>query len=251
MTRSSSRSVDAGSPRRGLRGAIAFLTPVGGAARPSPDAVLWFPFVGALLGLALGGLWWVAARAWPASVVAVMVVFADLALTGMLHFDGLLDSADGLLAHLDRSRRLEVMASPEVGAFAVAVGGGMLLARWAAVASLSPTPLLLAALWCASRTLMAVVIRLVPYAREGGGLATAFLGPAGLAAVIVGGAAALGLAAWWRPVAGPAAVVSGVVAGIGVVAVARKRLGGFTGDVLGAAGVIAETVGLIVASAKW
>jgi adenosylcobinamide-GDP ribazoletransferase len=98
---------------------------------------------------------------------------------------------------------------------------------------------------------MAVVIRVVPYAREGGGLATAFLGRAGLAAIMVGAAAALGLAAWWRPVAGPAAVVAGVVAGIGVVAVAKRRLGGFTGDVLGAAGVIAETVGLIVASAKW
>jgi adenosylcobinamide-GDP ribazoletransferase len=251
MSRPPSGAVDAGSPRRGFRGAIAFLTPVGGAARPSSAAVAWFPFVGAVVGLVLGGLWWVTARAWPASVVGALVVLADLGLTGMLHFDGLLDSADGLLAHLDRSRRLEVMASPEVGAFAVAVGGGVLLVRWATVASLAPAPLLLAALWCASRTLMAVVIRVVPYAREGGGLATAFLGPAGLAAVVVGGVAAFGLAAWWRPVAGPVAVVAGVIAGIGVVAVARKRLGGFTGDVLGAAGVIAETVGLIVASAKW
>jgi cobalamin synthase len=52
-------------------------------------------------------------------------------------------------------------------------------------------------------------------------------------------------------VAGPVAVVAGVAAGTGVVVLARHKLGGFTGDVLGAAGMVAETVGLMVAAAKW
>jgi len=251
VSRGDPSALESSLPGRGLRGAVAFLTPFGGAARPTPGALRWFPVVGALMGLAVGGLWWAAAKAWPAVVVAVLVVALDLGLTGMLHFDGLLDSADGLLSHLDRARRLEVMASPDVGAFAVAVGGAVLLARYASIASLRPAPLLVAGLWCASRTLMAVVMRLVPYARPSGGLATAFIGPAGTISLVLGGAGALALAAGWQLVAGPIAVVAGVGAGFGVVLLARRKLGGFTGDVLGAAGLVAETVGLLVASAKW
>ena len=77
-----------------------------------------------------------------------MVIAADLAVTGMLHFDGLVDSADGLLPPLDGpDRRLEVMADPATGAFGVGVGGGVLLLRWASLASLAPSPALLGALW--------------------------------------------------------------------------------------------------------
>jgi len=57
---------------------------------------------------------------WP--LAAALVLVADLALTGMLHVDGLADAADGLLPHhRDTARRLEVMAAPNVGAFGVAV----------------------------------------------------------------------------------------------------------------------------------
>jgi len=239
-------------PGPGWRAALAFLTPFGGAATPDPRAVAWFPAVGAAIGTTLGLLWWGAAKEWGPLVVAVLVVGADLGLTGMLHFDGLLDSADGLLAHLDRERRLEVMATPGVGAFAVAVGATVLLARWAAFASLRPAPLLLAGLWCASRTLMAAVMWALPYARQGPtGLVRAFLGRPPVLAVALGGAAAVVLAGLWRPLVGPAAVVAGVTAGSLVAWQAHRKLGGYTGDILGAAGVVAETVGLIVASARW
>jgi adenosylcobinamide-GDP ribazoletransferase len=230
---------------------VAFLTPLAGPAEPSSGAIAWFPAVGAGMGLLLGGWWWLVARAWPAPVAAVLVVVADLALTGMLHFDGLLDSADGLLAHLPRERRLAVMSGPEVGAFGVAVGGSVLLCRFASLAALRPAPLLLAALWAASRTLMAAVMGVVPYARPEGGLASRFLGRPGAAALVGGGVAAFAMAAWWRPVAGPAAVLAGAAAGAAVVLLAHRKLGGFTGDVLGAAGVVAETVGLLVAAGKW
>ena len=231
---------------------MSFLTPLGGAAAPHPRAVAWFPAVGAAIGLAVGARWWGAAKEWPASVAAVLAVIVDLALTGMLHFDGLLDTADGLLAHLDQPRRLEVMAEPGVGAFAVAAGGAVLLARGAALSSLRPSLLLLAGLWCASRTLMVGVMWAVPYARpRPDGLVGAFLGPPPRIAVAAGGVAAVVLAGLWRPVVGPLAVVAGATAGMLVAWQAKRKLGGYTGDVLGAAGVVAETVGLLVASARW
>src|SRR5207244_10789980 len=91
--------------RRLMRRALAFLTPIGGAVPPSPDAVRWFPIAGLLIGLAVGGVWWGAAKFWPPAVAAALAVVADLALTGMLHFDGLVDSADGLVPPLPRRRR--------------------------------------------------------------------------------------------------------------------------------------------------
>ena len=233
-----------------MRRALAFLTPLFGASEPRPRTLAWFPFVGAAIGLVLGAVWWGAERVWPAAVAAAIVVAADLALTGLLHVDGLADSADGLLPHLDRARRLEVMAAPDVGAFGVAAVGAVLLLRWAALATTAPSPLLLGGLWCASRTAMAVAARKVPYARPGG-LASAFLGGRTLSTALIGAVLATGLAFAGPGIAGIAAV-AGVVAGAaGVIAIARRRIGGFTGDVLGASGMVGETTGLLVAAARW
>jgi len=223
-----------------VRRALAFLTPFVRGGPPDAATFDWFPVAGAAIGLALGAVWWLADRAWYPEVVAAVVVAADLALTGLLHLDGLADSADGLLPHLQRERRLEVMAAPDVGAFGVGVSAAALLLRWSTLAALKPDPALLAGLWCGSRTLMATVARTVPYARERG-LATAFLGGGGTWLVAVAGTGIAAALAGWA--------AAGVLAGLAVVALARRRIGGFTGDVLGAAGVVGETVGLLVAAA--
>ena len=233
-----------------MRRALAFLTPLFGASEPRPRTLAWFPFAGAALGLVLGAVWWGAERVWPAAVAAAIVVAADLALTGLLHVDGLADSADGLLPHLDRARRLEVMAAPDVGAFGVAAVVAVLLLRWAALATTAPSPLLLGGLWCASRTAMAVAARKVPYARPGG-LASAFLGGRTLSTALIGAVLATGLAFAGPGVVGIASVAGVVVGAGGVVALARRRIGGFTGDVLGASGMVGETTGLLVAAARW
>jgi adenosylcobinamide-GDP ribazoletransferase len=243
---------------------VSFLTPLGGARPPAPGALAWFPPVGLALGAGLGAVWWAADGLWPPAMAAAVVVGADLGLTGLLHVDGLVDAADGLLAHgLPRERRLEVMHAPEAGAFGVAAAGAVLLLRWSALASLRPSPPLLGALWCLSRTAMAAIALSLPYARPGGGLATAFLPPpaggAGAGAgtpslmpVVAGGLAlAVPAAVLWRPVPGLAALAAAALAATGVALAARRRLGGFTGDVLGAAGMLAETAGLVVAAARW
>ena len=227
-----------------MRKALSFLTPLGGPSAPGSTA--WFPAVGAAMGLALGGMWWLASEVWPASVAAALVVAADLALTGLLHADGLVDAADGLLPHLPAERRLSVMAEPGAGAFGVAVLGAALLLRWTALSTLRPAPFLLAGLWCASRTGMAVTAARVPYARAEG-LASAFVGGS---PALFGLVLAPALALLWRP-AGVVAVLAAAAAFAGVVAFARRRIGGFTGDILGAAGLVSETAGLVIAAARW
>jgi len=242
-------AVDTGgpAPAGGLRSAVAFLTPMGGSATPGPGTLAWLPVVGALLGLGLGGTWWVAEDLFGPLAAATVVVAADLAATGALHFDGLVDSADGLLPHLSRQRRLAVMAEPGVGAFGVAVGATTLLLRAAALATLDPArPLLLGALWSVSRWSMALYAQSGHYARPGG-LATSFRGGR-TAPVLAGVVFSVGLAVADGP-ATFAAVAAAIAAGALVHELARRRIGGFTGDTLGAVGMTAETTGLLAALA--
>ena len=236
-----------------MRSALGFLTVVAGAVPPDRRAPAWFGPVGAVLGLAVGGAWWAAGELWPPLIAAVLAVAVDAALTGMLHLDGLADSADGLLPPLDRERRLAVMAAPDVGAFGVTVVVLVVLVRVAALAALEPEPLVIAGLWTAARAAMALALAWLPYARGPGGAASRFRGgsaaPAAAALVVGCGLVALTVDAGWAP--GLAVAAGALVGFAGVVALAWRRLGGYTGDVLGAAGVVAETAGLLVAAGRW
>jgi adenosylcobinamide-GDP ribazoletransferase len=236
-----------------VRAALGFLTVLGGAAAPDRTALRWFPVVGAIVGALLGLVWWGADEVWPPIVVAALVIAADLVLTGLLHVDGLADSADGLLPPLvDRDRRLAVMADPVTGAFGVATVAAVLLLRFAGLAGADIEPLALVAIWTTSRTLAALVAVSLPYVRQGG-LASGFLdGPEPVTSFVL----VVGLA-----LAVPSAIVAGlpgvvaVAATVGafglVIALGRARLGGFTGDVLGAAIVVGETGGLLALAARW
>jgi adenosylcobinamide-GDP ribazoletransferase len=235
--------------------ALAFLTPLPvGARRPGPATLAWFPVAGAVVGAVVGGAWALAVEVWPPLVAAAVVVAVDLVVTGALHVDGLADTADGLLPHLDGpERRRAVMAAPDVGAFGTAAVVALLLLRLATLASVGVTgadPWALASLWALARGAMAVALVAVPYV--GGGLGSAFLGAR---APLVWAGAALVPVALAVPSDDPGrtalALLGGAVAAVGVVALARRRLGGVTGDVLGAAGVVAETIGLLVLAGTW
>jgi len=229
-----------------VRSALGFLTVLGGSAAPDRKAVAWFPAVGALVGGVVGLAWWGAAEIWPPLLAAIVAVAVDAGLTGMLHLDGLADSADGLLAPMSRERRLAVMSDPNAGAFAVVVVVLVLALRVGALAALDPEPLAIAGIWAGARAVMGVTMATVPYARSEGGLASAFEPPSiGPQLVLLVGIFVVGLSSERGAV-----VVAALLAGAGgVVALARRRLGGFTGDVLGAAGVVGETCALLALAA--
>jgi adenosylcobinamide-GDP ribazoletransferase len=211
--------------------------------------------VGAAIGAVVGLVWWGASAAWRGPLVpAALAVVADLAVTGLLHVDGLADSADGLLGHLSRERRLEVMSGPEIGAFGLAVTVVVLVVRVASLAQLRPEVALVAGLWCLSRSVMVGAMLVVPYARGAGGLAAAFLGggravPGLAAAAGVAAGAALAILSGGAPAA--AGVGAGVLLPVGLLMLARRRLGGFTGDVLGASVLLSETAALLVSGIRW
>ncbi len=236
-----------------MRRAIAFLTPLGRASAPTPETLYWFPVVGALIGCAVGGIWRLASHVWAPLPAAAIAVVVDLLLTGLLHFDGLADAADGLVAPLSRERRLAAMADPAVGAFGVIAVAITLVLRVAAFDAIAPSVWAIGGLWCASRTSMVVVAYRLEYARPNG-LVSDFLPGASRAtgarvaatlSVIGGFALAVVLVTVGRGLHGALSLVAEEVAIVGVAFLAWRRLGGFTGDVLGAAGVVGETVGLL------
>lgn len=241
-----------------MRRALSFLTVLGGAALPNERTLRWFPVVGVVVGAVVGGAWWAAGRLWAPALAAVVAVAVDAVLTGGLHLDGLADSADGLIPPVSRARRFEIMADPRVGAFGAVALVLVLGLRITALAATPAKVLVVAGLWCGSRALMAAVALTQPSAHADGGLAAAFTGPPaghhpaastyGVAAY--GLALACGLAALGAGSRGIAVVAAEAAAALAVVWFARRRLGGYTGDVLGACGVIGETVGLLVLVAR-
>jgi len=239
-----------------VRRALSFLTVLGRAAEPNERTLSWFPLVGIAVGAVVGTTWWVAGRVWPAALAAVVAVVVDAAVTGCLHLDGLADAADGLLPAVGRARRLEIMADPRIGAFGAVVLVLVLSLRVTALAVTVARPWVIVGLWCGSRTMMGVVARTLPYAHADGGTASAFTSRGGHSAASRYGVAAYGMAAASAAAAvgagarGLVVVGAEVVAMLGVVWFARRRIGGYTGDVLGAMGVIGETIGLLVLVAR-
>jgi adenosylcobinamide-GDP ribazoletransferase len=238
---------------RQLGEAAGFLTPLGrGGRAPSPESMTFFPVVGLGLGLATGAVWKLARARLRPVTAAIIVQLVDLGLTRGMHFDGAADAADGLLAHAPTKSRLDIMSEPQIGVYGVIALTSLLGARTAALAELDPSPVLLGALWCVSRSLMVLGIRTIPYAREDG-LAGAFVRAdaphdAAANAALLGIATSAIAASLWHGQRGALSVLAGTLAGAGVLSASRRRIGGFTGDVLGAAGVTCETVGLMAAA---
>lgn len=209
---------------------------------PSPRAAWAWPVAGAAVG-ALAALATSAALALslPAGVAAALALLVAALLTGGLHEDGLADTADGLMGGQTRERRLEIMKDSRIGSFGALALLLVTLARWSALAALIAGGPYVAALLAAgalSRAPMAVIMALLPNAR-GSGLSQLTGRPALPTAAL---AAALALAAGlalvgWQALAA-AAVAAVLCAGLALSA--RARIGGQTGDILGASQQIAE-----------
>lgn len=235
--------------------AVRFLTvvPVPGQEAQGASALgraaWWFPVVGLLLGGGLAGALHVLHALFPPLVAAALLVTAWKAVTGGIHLDGLADALDGL-AGPDPARRLAIMRDSRIGVFGATGLVLCLLLAVTTVADLSG-PIHLRLL-----VLAPVVGRVAPL------LVGAWLRPAtpgeGLGAAFVAG-----LSRWASPLAGLAGLALGaallgpwgvVIAGAAWSAAvlwagfAARRLGGLTGDVLGAVVEIAE-LGVLLAGA--
>jgi adenosylcobinamide-GDP ribazoletransferase len=217
------------------------------------DAAWAFPLVGAGVG-AVAGFSFLLAQLlglgdWPAALLAVL---AGIALTGALHEDGLGDTADGFFGTRDRDHALAIMRDSRLGTFGVlAIVLGVLL-RCAALAGIGDAVhagLALVAAHATSRAALPVAMwRMAPARADGLGVEAGRPGaPAAIAAVAI--SVLIGLAAF-GPIRGAIALGAAGAAVFAAGVLAQRRIGGYTGDVLGAFQQIGEIVVLLTASAR-
>ncbi|WP_218032774.1 adenosylcobinamide-GDP ribazoletransferase [Pararhodospirillum oryzae] len=242
--------------RAELACAVSFLTRLPPALRadapPLARCVWAFPVAGAVVGL-IGGVTLVAGSGLglPALAAGFLAMGAMVLATGALHEDGLSDTADGLGGGRDRDHALAIMRDSRLGAYgAVALVIAMGL-RGAALGGLAASP------WALAAPLVAAAI-----GRAGCGLVLGLLGPArtdGLGAgagtptrpvLVAAWAVAALLAVIFLPLL-PAviALAASVLPVLAVSRLAQRRLGGHTGDIAGACGLLAEIAALLVLAA--
>lgn len=209
------------------------------------NSAAYFPVVGALIGLASGGVFVGAAELFPVTVAAALAVATPVILTGALHVDGLGDTFDGLFGGRTKARKLEIMADPRTGAFGVSAIALGFLIRWAVIASLDPGSnwALLAVAAASSRGAVSVVVSYFPYVRPNGiGSAYAngsrLVPPVAVLTVLV-------VAVIFGSI--PSLIAGGVAlaVGIAVALYARRMIGGVTGDIYGAVVEISEIAALL------
>ncbi|MDH4189268.1 MAG: adenosylcobinamide-GDP ribazoletransferase [Betaproteobacteria bacterium] len=220
--------------------------PVSGAGEFSQvelnAALRYFPAIGLLVGACSGFAHLLAAQIFPASVAVVLALVSGVLLTGGFHEDGLADTCDGLGGGWTRERVLEIMKDSRLGSFGALGLVLVLLGKYAALTSLALTivPAVFIAGHAWSRFMAASVVSTQSYVREddsararlvAGGIGLSALGYAGLFAL-----APLFLLG--------AAGVAGALAAFAARAIAgtylHRRLGGYTGDTLGAVQQVAE-----------
>jgi adenosylcobinamide-GDP ribazoletransferase len=236
---------------RSLLAAIAFLTriPVGRWIDFGRDDVArsaaWFPAVGALLGGLECLAAWLLCPHLPAAVTAALLVALDMLLTGALHYDGLADSADGFGGGKDRDDVLRIMRDHAIGSYggvALVLAVGMKIAALAALLKGSAWPLALIAAPLLGRWAIVLLSAALPYARA---TASVVVGMGRKALAWGTLLTALALAAGRDPrlwIA--AAVVLLLTACLGLYC--RRKIGGITGDTLGAGAELAEIAVLLV-----
>jgi adenosylcobinamide-GDP ribazoletransferase len=210
-----------------------------------------WPLVGAVLGglCALVGAGALGLGLTP-GVAAALVLAAGAMLTGGLHEDGLSDTADGLFGGWTRARRLEIMKDPRVGSYGVLALVLVTLARWSALAVVLEQGSLwaLVAVGAISRAPMAAIMAALPNAR-GAGLSHQTGRPTAQGALI-GAALAVACAFLFAGGAALAMVLGVAVTSLWLAQAARARIGGQTGDILGAAQQLAEAAALAVLAAR-
>jgi adenosylcobinamide-GDP ribazoletransferase len=240
---------------RGPVAALRFLTriPVPGPETRVEDirrGTPWFPVVGALVGLGTAGAFAAGLRVWPAPLAAAVAVALGLMVTGGFHEDGATDAADGLGGGWTRERTLEIMKDSRIGAYGAMTLWVVLTVRWGTLTALGTS-----SLWA------------LPLAMVWGRWSIAFY-MAVLPPLAPGLAKEVGGAHGWRTLAQatlPLLAAAGILrhapgalrAALAALAAAalwslylKRRLGGHTGDLLGAGCQLVESAALLALAAR-
>lgn len=207
-----------------------------------------FPLVGLLIGGVMAITCYLVFLILPRPLPAWLVVAASLFITGGLHLDGLMDTADGVFSGQPREKALGIMKDSRVGAMGVMSCVLDLGIKAAAINSLATAylyPLLLLTPVIA-RTAMVLSMR-YPYARQGEGTGSPFAGQVSVTQVVFSVMLSLAIAFLAMGIEGAALAAAAWLIASGVAWWLAKRLGGMTGDTYGFINEITEISFLLLA----
>lgn len=236
-----------------LAAAVSFLTRIPVRLREEPSmtaAVPWFPVVGAGVGMIVGAIAAGMAELVPMPVAAAVAVLVGVLVTGAFHEDGLADVADAFAGGWTVEQRLRILKDPLHGSYGVAALCGTIVLRIVALASLGPAAAFAGAV--AAHTLgrgAAVGLMGTVRVATADGLGADYARSLPRRSAVIGVAASVAITAvaagWWVAVLVAVAAASAAVVGW----LAIRKIGGVTGDVLGAAEQVAECAVLVAVTA--
>ncbi len=215
------------------------------------DCLGYFPVVGALIGaggfLAAYVLLWI----FPQQVVAVIALIYLGFISGFLHLDGLSDSADGLLSSRPREDCLRIMKDSRTGAMGVVVVVFVVLVKYSALCAMDPQTLCLAIFFMplAGRCAILFSMARLPYARAEGGLGSLFYSDSSKTAALTALLALIVLLAVFAPSRFIIILVAVLATTVIFGRWCKNRLGGATGDTLGAVCELTEATTAIAFTA--
>ncbi|MBN1631450.1 MAG: adenosylcobinamide-GDP ribazoletransferase [Thermoleophilia bacterium] len=241
--------------------ALRFLTPVpvpeswAGGERELSRSPYYFPIVGLLAGGVAAAVCFGLDQVLPPLASSAILVCVLIAVSRALHMDGLADTADGLLSSRPREQMLVIMRDSHTGAMGVVAVVCVIVLKTALFASVGPEDLrwkIALLMPLAGRCAMVASMAVFRYARPEGGLATVFAVTGIRRWALLAWAVVVVLAAGWLLagleglVAGAASVAAGLLVGL----YCYRRIGGYTGDTLGATNELVECVPALV-GALW
>jgi adenosylcobinamide-GDP ribazoletransferase len=234
--------------------ALGFLTriPVPGDSNINSHSlsrsIIFFPIVGGIIGAVNAGLYLILKPFLPMSVLGIFIVALPIFMTGGIHFDGLLDTCDGLFSGRSRERSLEIMRDSRVGSMGVIAGILNVMLRYSILIELPGAilPVLLITQAMTGRWVMSMALHFFPYARKDGGLGQGFTEGKKIIYITLSSVFALLITLLINGVAG--ILIALIVASLSILIAiwVVRKIGGLTGDVYGALNEVAENIFLLL-----
>jgi len=207
----------------------------------------FFPIVGLIIGAFLATVFKLTQPLFPSLVVGALLIIIEIILTGGLHLDGFMDTADGLLSARPREKVLEIMKDSRVGAHSVTAVTSLFLIKFSLLASLPVhfSARLLFLMPAVGRWLMLFCLAFFPYAREDG-LGKVFWQKTKKEYWYITGVLLILLIIYLLPLRYLLALILTFLIALTPILIINKQLNGHTGDTYGAVNEITQVIFLLV-----
>lgn len=210
-------------------------------------SMAFFPAIGLLIGFFSWGMFYLVSEWVPERISVLLLIFLPIVLTGGLHLDGLADFADGFMGGSDKKSVLRIMKDPHIGTFGCAAVVLLLIAKFECLSAVPYLPYYLAAL-TGARWVQVVLSFFLPSAPGADGLGTQVAGRVRARDLVIASLIFFPLVVWLK-VFGIIAVIGVIILALVLALIYMKRIGGLTGDLIGAASEMTELLILLLSVA--